>query len=190
MKIIDVRDSLPKNKDLKRVWKLRKSSTINKIILHQAACKGATTRGIAKYHTSPTEDRNNDGRIDAWEINHLSAKGSPAICYHYTIERGGKIYKCNSFWDITWHAGSGSMNKISLSICILGDFSGPDYEGKQKPTKAQLKSLVELIDPLLINDGIDIEKQDIMGHCEVKPGRKKSCPGTIIMDTIKNEYRT
>lgn len=189
MDIIDVRNSLPKNRNPKRTWKIRKSSTIDTIVVHQAACKGATTRGIAKYHTSPTEDRNNDGRVDAWEINHLSPKGSPAIAYHYTIERDGKVYKCNSHWSIVWHAGVGSVNKISIGICILGDFSGPDYDGRQKPTKAQLKSLVELIDHLMMADTWDIQNKNIVGHCDVKK-TKQSCPGTIIMNTIKNTYRT
>jgi N-acetyl-anhydromuramyl-L-alanine amidase AmpD len=189
MKINDVRDSLPKNRDPNRVWKMRKSADVTSLIIHQAACKGATTRGIAKYHTSPTEDRNNDGRIDAWEVNHLSAKGSPAICYHYTIERDGKVYKCNSHWDIVWHAGVGSVNKTSIGICLLGDFSGPGYEGKEKPTKAQLKSLIELTDDLMASDVWTIEKKDIKGHCDVKAS-KAACPGTIIMNTIKNTYRT
>jgi N-acetyl-anhydromuramyl-L-alanine amidase AmpD len=190
MKIIDVRNSLPKNPDPKRVWKFRKSRKITTIVVHQAACKGATTRGIAKYHTSPTEDRNNDGRIDAWEINHLSAKGSPAIAYHYTIERDGKVYKCNSTWEIVWHAGSNRMNKKSIGICVLGDFSGPDYDGREKPTKVQLKALVDLVDHLMISDIWDIKKEKVIGHCEVKSGRKKSCPGTNIMNTIKKAYRT
>jgi hypothetical protein len=189
MKIVNVEEELPRNPNPKRVWKFRKSGIITTIVVHQAACKGATTRGIAKYHTSPTEDRNNDGRIDAWEINHLSPKGAPAICYHYTIERSGIIYKCNYHWDIVWHAGVGSINKSSIGICILGDFSGPTYTGKQKPTKAQLKSLVELIDHLMVSNIWDIQNKNIVGHCDVKKS-KQSCPGTIIMNTIKDTYRT
>lgn len=188
MNIIDVRDSLPKNPNPNRVWKLRKSGIINTIVVHQAACKGCTTKGIAKYHSTPTTDRNLDGRVDAWEKNHISDLGAPGICYHYTIERDGKIYKCNSHWDIVWHAGVGTVNKTSLGICVLGDFSGPSYTGKEKPTKKQLTSLVELIDHLLVSDVWQIENKNIVGHGEVK-AKKENCPGTIIMDHIKNTYR-
>ena len=188
MDIIDVRDSLPRNPDPKRVWKIRKSSTIDKIIVHQAACKGCTTNGIAKYHSTPTSDRNLDGRVDAWEKNHISDKGAPGICYHYTIERDGTIYKCNSTWDIVWHAGVGTVNATSLGICLLGDFSGPTYKGREKPTKSQLSSLDELLDTLLIADTWQVEKNNILGHCEVK-ANKKDCPGTIIMDHIEHTYR-
>ncbi len=188
-KIVNVEEELPKNPDVNRVWKLRKSSSVDTIVVHQAACKGATTRGIAKYHTSPTEDRNNDGRVDAWEVNHLSAKGAPRICYHYTIERSGIVYKCNYHWDVVWNAGSRRINKKSIGICILGDFSGPDYDGKQKPTKAQLKALEELIWHLRVSDIWSIPDKNIKGHCDVKRS-KKSCPGTIIMNFIEKTYRT
>jgi N-acetyl-anhydromuramyl-L-alanine amidase AmpD len=189
MEIKDVRNTLPKNRDPNRVWKIRKSSKIDTIVVHQAACKGATTRGIAKYHTSPTEDRNNDGRIDAWETNHLSAKGAPAICYHYTIERDGTVYKCNSHWEIVWHAGKRSVNKRSIGICLLGDFSGPTYAGKQEPTKEQLNSLEELIDYFFMADTWYVKKENIKGHCEIKKS-KASCPGTETMNMIKKVYRT
>jgi N-acetyl-anhydromuramyl-L-alanine amidase AmpD len=189
MKIVDVAEELPRNPDVNRIWKFRKSHKITTIVVHQAACKGCTTRGIAKYHVTPTGDRNMDGIVEDWERNHLSAKGAPAIAYHYTIERSGTIYKCNYHWDIVWHAGSNRMNKKSLGICILGDFSGPDHEGKEKPTKAQLKALIELTDHLMVSNIWDIQEKNVIGHCEVKSGRKKSCPGTDIMNTIKNAYR-
>lgn len=188
MNIIDVRDSLPKNSNIARVWKMRKSSSINTIVVHQSVCKDCSTTGIARYHVTPTKDRDNDGVISGWEKNHLSAKGSPAIAYHYTIEPNGTVYKCNSSWNITWHAGSRRINKRSFGICVLGDFSGIDYVGKEKPTKAQLKSLKELIDVLRISDIWTIPNKNIKGHCDVKRS-KKSCPGTITMDFIKKTYR-
>ena len=188
MKIVDIAEELPRNPDTKRVWKFRKSRSINTIVVHQAACKGCSTRGIAKYHVTPTSDRNMDGVVEDWERNHLSAKGAPAIAYHYTIERSGIIYKCNYHWDVVWHAGSNRMNKKSLGICVLGDFSGPDHDGKENPTKAQLKALEELIYHLMISNIWDIKKKNVMGHCEVKAGRKKSCPGTDIMNKIKSMW--
>jgi N-acetyl-anhydromuramyl-L-alanine amidase AmpD len=188
MEIIDLRNELPKNRDPERVWKIRRSREIDMLVVHQSACKDCSTKGIAKYHTSPTEDRNNDGRIDAWETNHLSAKGAPGICYHYTIERNGTVYKCNSHWEIVWHAGVSSVNKRSIGICLLGDFSGPTYVGREKPTKKQLVSLDELLEYFLIADTWSVDNQNIIGHCEAKKS-KESCPGTIIMDFIKKTYR-
>ena len=188
MVLIDLRDKLPVNPDPGRVWDLRKSAEVDTIIVHQAACKNATTMGLAKYHTSPTEDRDHNGMIDAWERNHLSDKGAPGICYHYTIEYDGTIYKCNSHWDSVWHSGSTKINNRSLGICVLGDFEGPTYVGKEKPRKEQLTALEELISFLLAHDW-DIKKSNIKGHCEVK-ATKQACPGNIIMDTIKKLYRT
>ena len=98
MHIVDVINELPKNDDPSIVWDSRRSADIDKIIVHQSACKNGTTRGIAKYHTRASRDIDGDGIVETWERNHISAKGAPAICYAYTIDYNGIIYKCNSHW--------------------------------------------------------------------------------------------
>lgn len=188
MHIIDVRNELPLNKDPKIVWDVRTSSEINKIVVHQSACKNGTTRGIAKYHTRATSDIDGDGIISSWERNHISSKGAPGICYHYTIDYNGLIYKCHSKWNVVWHSGVKSVNETSLGICVLGDFNGPSYIGKEEVRGKQLQSLKFLIDSLVDTGIYTVRNEDILGHCDVKKS-KSNCPGTEIMEFIENNYR-
>lgn len=182
MIIKNVIDTLPRHPT--RKWTTRFLDTIDTIVVHQSATAyNASTKGIAKYHITPTGDRDGDGIIEPWERNHLSENGAPAIAYHYTIEKDGVIYHCNSWNDTTWHAGMASVNKRSLSICVIGNFSGPSWDGTDEPTDEQLESLLFLVENLRLMSILIIPKENIRGHCDIKIS-KENCPGTIIMNTI------
>jgi N-acetyl-anhydromuramyl-L-alanine amidase AmpD len=187
MRINDLRKELPKNPDPDRVWKKRDSKDIKGIAIHQSASDG-TTWGIAKYHTDPTSDRDGDGIIESWERNHVSSKGAPAICYHYTIEKNGEINWCNDLDSIVWHAGTSKGNRDYIAICVIGNFSGPTYEGKEEPTDAQINSLKYLLDFLTVSDFLGLSKEDVVGHNDLKKS-KENCPGTMLsiaLETYKN----
>jgi N-acetyl-anhydromuramyl-L-alanine amidase AmpD len=162
--------SLPKNP--KKRWARRSIDDIKGIILHQAICSKCSTRGIAKYHTK------------ASPRNHISKSGAPGICYHWTIGYDGTIYRCNEFEDIVWHAGVREYNKHALGICVLGDFNGPTYKGKDiRPTNKQLESVKFLIGDLYRSFNLEYVK----GHNEIKKN-KVNCPGNDLM-LLLNEYR-
>lgn len=70
------------------------------------------------------------GDIHQWHLN----KGWKGIGYNFYIRKDGVIYECRGFNE---GAQSKGFNDISLGIALEGDFM------KEKPTKEQIKSLIE-----------------------------------------------
>ena len=186
MPIANIINKLPTHPT--KTWGRRTLDRIDTLIVHQAATKATGSNNyiesIARYHTTPTSDRNKNGKIDAWERNHLSAEGAPGICYHFVISRSGKIFQCNKLSNVTWHAKG--WNTRSIGVLICGDFAGPTWEGSELPTPAQVRNLKRLLASLQKKYNIEIE--NVKGHCEVDPNHKPSCPGNILLEVIKT-YR-
>jgi N-acetyl-anhydromuramyl-L-alanine amidase AmpD len=151
---------------------------VDTIVVHQAAGPG-TTSGIAKYHSRPGPG------------NHISKKGAVTICYHYSIEKDGKIVQCNDLTDIVWHAGMRDINNRSIGILVLGNFDGPTHTGTEAPTSRQMESLKELL-TYYKNKHIPelpiIPLERFFGHRDVKT-RKENCPGHVIMAFLR-AYRS
>lgn len=145
-----------------KLWGYRPESYIDKVIVHQAMSE-ADTISIHNYHIS--------------DNSHLKQGGAPKICYHYTIEKDGKVYLVNDHEDIVWHCKG--QNMVSLGILLLGDFDGQDYTGRSKPTDEQLKSLRMLLDQLVAE--LQIAPKDIYGHFDFG---KPACPGFEVMKFI------
>lgn len=61
------------------------------------------------------------------------------VAYHYLVTPDGRVWKARDPDDIGHHAGNWSVNKRSVAICVVGDFS------KYRPTKAQVRSLDTLV---------------------------------------------
>lgn len=163
-KIVDMRNDLinlpwSSNKNLK--WGKRQVSIINKSIVHQALAD-ADAKAINNYHISPN--------------NHISAKGCPHICYHWAIERNGRVIQCNDITDVTWHCAGQNINSIGILVC--GDFTGPDHKAKE-PTIIQLEMLKQLL--YYIKDQWKI--RDVYGHCDFG---KPVCPGNTIMNFLSS----
>ncbi len=151
-----------------RKWNKRNIEDVKGIIVHQAICKDCSTYGIAKYHIKPGPQ------------NHISGRGAPGICYHWTIDYDGIIYRCNEFEDVVWHAGNRKINYESFGICVLGDFDGPEYFGKDgSPTDEQETSLKFLLRDLTNSFSLEYVK----GHFEVKKN-KVNCPGLDLTKLI------
>ena len=158
--------------DLKRnprnpEWGKRDVSLINKIIVHQELGEG-TTQQVHNYHIS-TESHLKPG------------VGAPAIAYHFSIEKDGTIYKCNSIKDVTWHCVGENIQ--SIGIMIVGNFAWRENVNGKSPTQEQLKSLRQLLDYL--TEKYIILKQNVYGH---KDFGKESCPGFVLYDFV-NDYK-
>jgi len=106
-----------------------------------------------------------DSKKKKWKDNKVSA--------HIVIDRNGVVYKLVNYENTSWHAGrsswkgrevNNSVNDISIGIEMIG--------GKWEPfTEAQYKSLGKLLKTdILPTFGID--RESIVGHCDVAPGRK------------------
>ena len=96
------------------------------------------------------------------------------VSSHFVIDRIGKIYQFVSVYDRAWHAGASSFknqencNDFSLGIELIGSDNTPFEDN-------QYISLNELIETLC-NSFPKINKENIVGHSEIAPGRK-SDPG-------------
>ena len=139
--------------------------------MHQSLTKG-TLEGINNYHITPGKN------------NHISPKGAPHICYHYAVDKAGKIYQCNHLSNLVWHTKG--QNTSGIGIVLLGNFDGPSYKGGQTPTDIQLTNTNRLIDFLLKRDDIKIEPSEVYGH---KDFGKENCPGTIAYNNIVEPRR-
>ena len=151
-----------------RVWTHRTMADVKGLIVHQSLCQRCSTVGIAKYHIKPGEQ------------NHISKRGTPGICYHWTIDYDGTVYRCNEFEDVVWHGGNRKINFETFGVCVLGDFDGPTYTGKDgSPTEEQKTSLAFLILNLKNSFGLEY----IKGHNQIKKS-KINCPGNDLSRLI------
>lgn len=170
LSIKDVTSTLPWHTE--RKWSKRALSSINKIIVHQSLTSRTKSNfeNINNYHITPGAQ------------NHISPNGAPHICYHYGVDAGGVIFQFNKLYTNVWHCRG--QNSTSASILVLGDFSGPSYEGKDvMPTEPQLASLEKLLDFLTSDaSSVHVDRDKIFGHSAYG---KENCPGLAIDKFIK-----
>ncbi len=111
-----------------------------------------------------------DGRDStAEEIHrmHKNLNGWAGIGYHYFIRKDGMIEQGRIPGYVGAHAYQ--HNQTSIGICLSGNFEF------QKPTKAQMKSVKELVAWLCVKYGLDTQKKNIIiGHRDVCD---TLCPG-------------
>lgn len=157
MKISDLRTYLPTHP--KRRFPKRKIGQVDTIVIHHTAGPAnQTVKSIAQYHSGPG--------------SHVCNGGCPGICYHYVINRFGKIYLCNPLESVVYHAAP--MNTRSIGVCLIGNFD------KIQPNQAQLDALDYLI-PYL-REALKKELQ-VIGHRDACNGCK-SCPGQNMYATV------
>lgn len=150
-----------------KLWGYRPPSYINKLIVHQSLSE-ADTIAIHEYHIS--------------KKSHIKpGTGAPKICYHYTIEKSGKVYLVNDPTDVVWHCKGQNME--SIGILVLGDFDGVEHVGKSKPTEEQLASLRQLLDKLV--GDYSLPRTEVYGHSDFG---KPACPG-FVLDKFIEGYR-
>lgn len=159
--------------------------------------KGKKIKLIVVHTTvAPRETLDNRGRIERWFKNTSSTASS-----HFVILRDGTILQGVSTDDAAWHAGKSkwprqgvngeSVNLWSIGIDLdtLGrlktkdgqcfDAYGSPYKGTPVElngnyfdpfTDEQIASATKLIAKLA--NFYHIDAADIVGHCDVSPGRK------------------
>jgi N-acetyl-anhydromuramyl-L-alanine amidase AmpD len=157
-----------------RRWSTRSLTDIDSIIIHQSASTGSL-KNVNAYHITPSPN------------NHISHAGAPHICYHYVIDRNGIVYNVNSLTSVVWHCKG--QNSNSIGILVLGNFSGPSYNGSQEPTAEQVNSLKKLILAYTNNEneehtkGLVINKSKVFGH---KDFGKENCPGNVLYSFLQD----
>ena len=99
------------------------------------------------------------------------------VSSHYFIKNNGEVLKLVPDLYIAWHAGESiwkkykSLNKYSIGI----EINNPGHANKyNKFYSKQIKSLIKLLRFLIKK--YRIKKQNILGHSDISPNRKKD-PG-------------
>lgn len=163
MQIIDIVDQLPQHPSKR--YKPRNSSDIRQIVVHHSATKPISV----------------DGRADAeaFARYHVQTHGWPGIGYDYVIGANGTVYKTNRNNAVNYHAGN--ANKISLGICLAGNFD------LGEPPAEQWRAAARLVRVLMAAYGVPAQR--VIGHREVPAA--KSCPGKRVdMDQFRREVGT
>ncbi len=131
------------------------------------------------------------GKIDANAHPSFADIAQIQVSAHCLIRRDGSIIQYVSFDDKAWHAGISCFNGIdkcndfSIGIELEGTDDIP-YEEAQYQQLAKLTASLQKNYPLISN-------KNIVGHCDIAPGRKTD-PGQVfdwqyfhqILKTIKN----
>lgn len=147
-----------------RRWSMRDVTTIQKIILHQELGE-STVEQVNAYHIGP---------------NHISQRGCPHFCYHYGIEKDGRIIMANDLCHIVWHCKG--QNSIAVGIMLVGNFNGPGYNlGTEGPTGEQMESVDFLVNHLL--EELKLNRQNVYGHYHFG---KPACPGYKVQRWIED----
>ena len=99
------------------------------------------------------------------------------VSSHYFVKNNGEILNLVPDLYEAWHAGKSSwkhyrfLNKFSIGI----EVSNPGHEhGYKKYNSSQISSLIKLLKYL--QNKYDIKSQNILGHSDIAPDRKKD-PG-------------
>ncbi|CAM4435730.1 N-acetylmuramoyl-L-alanine amidase [Deinococcus marmoris] len=94
---------------------------------------------------------------------------------HFTIAMDGRIAQHVPLTDTAWHSGLWAMNLRSVGI----EHEGQPSKGPWTPSALQLAASAELTTTLCRQFGIPADRQHLIGHNEVQPGRaaRANCPG-------------
>jgi len=132
------------------------SSRWKYIVIHHSSTKGGNARIFDEYHRE--EKKIPDGLICHFVIGNgvKSVNGQVEVSKRWQKKLPGP------------HCFDDKMNEQSISICLVGDFE------KDKPTHAQIVSLIELLKKL--QKDYQIPSANIIGHNDVDKD-KTDCPG-------------
>jgi hypothetical protein len=101
------------------------------------------------------------------------------IGYHYIIDYSGRIWEGRSLKYQGAHAGNGDANRGNIGIVLMGNFD------VQRPTRAQLSSLTNLVEYLAHRYNIPVDH--VYTHREIR--RKydlgdTDCPGKYLQQQV------
>ena len=125
------------------------------------------------------------GNASMFDRSHRERGMENGLAYHFVIGNGsdsedGQI-EIGPRWFDQLHGGhvrSNYVNQIGIGICLVGNFE------KNKPTRAQLRSLVALIDWL--EKDVTRKKLKFAGHKDIE---KNLCPGKFFpLNALHRKY--
>lgn len=134
----------------------------------ELATRSATDM-IVIHHTGVNDIDASAEDINQWHKNN----GWSGIGYHYVIRKDGTIEEGRPHWTVGAHAQGENWHTIGIH------FSG-DFE-QTEPTEAQIEAGAMLLANLCTDYGIEINDNNIVGHCDLMP---TSCPGNHLYTQI------
>lgn len=133
---------------------------------------GRAWRWIVLHHSDDTS-----GCLSKYHQVHLDKGWEHGCGYHFVIGNGtqsgdGAVEVSNRWRQQLQGAHAKTddnlFNEHGVGICLVGNFE----EGTARPTAAQMRSLVRLVQFLI--DRYDIRPSNVIGHSQCKP---TACPG-------------
>lgn len=132
--------------------------------------KRNATNLIVIHHTG-TNGKDLDMSAAQIHDYHLS-KDWAGIGYHFVVRKDGSIERGRPEWAVGSHAYG--RNADTIGIHLSGEYNSIYY-----PPEKQIESTALLIANLCAKYNLPIDRQHIIGHCEVDPNGPgaTSCPG-------------
>lgn len=127
---------------------------------------------ISVHHTEAPQPMSRDGAISelqAIQRFHQHGRGWIDIAYQFLIDGSGRIWEGRPLTLVGAHVKE--KNDGNVGIAIMGDFS----PGREKPSAAQLKSLIALT--RWLSETYSIPAERILGH---RDQEQTSCPGKTL----------
>lgn len=129
------------------------------------------------HHTGERDIDASAAQIHDWHL----ANGWAGIGYHFVIRKNGDVEIGRPEWAVGSHAAG--ENSHTIGIHLSGDFSAA------YPTEAQLNACAELVKDLCHDYGIPVDRNFIVGHCDLMA---TDCPGKNLygrLDEIINRAK-
>ena len=136
---------------------------IKYIIIHHSATSPPNDIDTAKNIIKRQMEDYNAGKIISPYTN----------TYHYMITANGEVVPWICECSVSGHCGNDDINKISIGICLLGNFQ------KETPTENQYKTLLKKLKELYNK----YRFKDILGHRDII---ETECPGNNLYNLIPN----
>lgn len=126
-------------------------------------------------HTAAIDLKRDNTHTDNHERYHVETLGWDHIGYMFSIEKNGTIYFSRPTGDKQYHCVGGRQNHRSFGVCLCGN-------GMISPmTNEQYESLLKIIEAYHV--------KSILVHRDYPfKGRKKSCPGDELMESINKNF--
>ncbi|XP_060557418.1 peptidoglycan recognition protein 3-like [Ruditapes philippinarum] len=110
---------------------------------------------------------------------HMDTRKWSDIGYNFIVGEDGNVYEGRGWGIRGAHAGTSELNKKSLGICVIGDFSN------NVPNEAAQNAVKQLITCSKSNDKL-LSTYTIRAHRDLK---NTECPGQKFYDVIKTWSR-
>jgi N-acetylmuramoyl-L-alanine amidase len=153
---------------------------------HHGGTRATNTITLIVMHTTA-------GDSAMSSIDYLNTTTGKSASYHHVIDRDGTIYRMCPITQVAYHAGDSAWpnprryppgNHTSVNTRSIGIAWANRNDGEAL-TPAQKESALWLCALYCRDDAIPVSQ--VVGHCEVSPGRKTDPTPAISMDDWRAE---